>query len=96
MKDLDQYLVGLMDQVCTDLARMYPSERQPSEYGLIFPSKRDGTLRIGEQEAKLLFVQYLTVDRRYCFSVETPTGEDVPAERQDADECPRRLDHFRI
>jgi hypothetical protein len=75
MTDLDQYLVGLMDQVCTDLARMYPSEQQPSEYGLIFPSKRDGTLRISEQEAKLLFVQHLTVDRRYCFSVETPTGE---------------------
>jgi hypothetical protein len=75
MTDLDQYLTGLMNQVCTDLARMYPSEQQPSEYGLIFPSKRDGTLRISEQEAKLLFVQYLTVDRRYCFSVETPTGE---------------------
>ena len=75
MTDLDQYLEGLLNQVCTDLARMYPSEQQPSEYGLIFPSKRDGTLRISEQEAKLLFVQRLTVDKRYCFSVETPTGE---------------------
>ena len=75
MTDLDQYLEGLLNQVCTDLAQMYPSEQQPSEYGLIFPSKRDGTLRISEQEAKLLFVQHLTVDRRYCFSVETPTGE---------------------
>ena len=75
MTDLDQYLEGLLNQVCTDLAQMYPSEQQPSEYGLVFPSKRDGTLRISEQEAKLLFVQHLTVDRRYCFSVETPTGE---------------------
>lgn len=75
MTDLDQYLEGLLNQVCTDLAQMYPSEQRPSEYGLVFPSKRDGTLRISEQEAKLLFVQHLTVDRRYCFSVETPTGE---------------------
>ena len=75
MTDLDRYLEGLLRQVCTGLARMYPSEQQPSQYGLIFPSKRDGTLRISEQEAKLLFVQHLTVDRRYCFSVETPTGE---------------------
>ncbi|MBI1896476.1 MAG: hypothetical protein HYS04_08060 [Acidobacteria bacterium] len=75
MTDLDQYLEGLLNQVCTDLAQMYPSEQQPSEYGLVFPSKRDGTLRISEQEAKLLVVQHLTVDRRYCFSVETPTGE---------------------
>ena len=50
-------------------------EPQPSAYGLVFPRKRDGTLRISEQEAKLLFVQQLTVDKRYCFSVETPTGE---------------------
>ncbi|MEK7407711.1 MAG: hypothetical protein AAB225_21750 [Acidobacteriota bacterium] len=75
MTDLYQYLEGLMNQVCTDLARMYPSEQQPSEYGLVFPSKRDGTVRISEQEAKLLFVQHLTVGRRYCFSVETPTAE---------------------
>jgi len=75
MTDLDHYLEGFLDQVCTDLAKIYPSEQQPSEYGLVFPSKRDGTLRISEQEAKLLFVQHLTVDRRYCFSVETPTGE---------------------
>ena len=75
MTNLDQYLEGLLNQVCTDLTQMYPSEQQPSGYGLVFPSKRDGTLRISEQEAKLLFVQHLTVDRRYCFSVETPTGE---------------------
>jgi hypothetical protein len=75
MTDLEQYLQDLMSKVCTDLARMYPSEQQPSEYGLIFPTKRDGSVRISEQEAKLLFVQHLTIDRRFCFSVETPTAE---------------------
>lgn len=74
MTDLNQCLEGLLNQVCTDLARMCPSEH-PSEYGLIFPSNRDGSVRISEQEAKLLFVRHLTDDRRYCFSVETPTGE---------------------
>ena len=37
--------------------------------------KRDGSLRISEQEAKLIFVQHLTVDGKYYFSVETPTVE---------------------
>jgi hypothetical protein len=74
MASLDQYLEDLMNRVCTDLARMYRSE-EPSEYGLIFPNKRDGTVRISEQEAKLLFIQHLTMDRRFLFSVETPTVE---------------------
>ena len=74
MADLDQYLQDLMSKVCTDLASTYEWE-QPSEYGLIFPTKRDGSVRISEQETKLLFVQHLTVDRRYLFSVETPTVE---------------------
>jgi hypothetical protein len=75
MTEIDQYLEVLMNGVCTDLGGMYPSDRQSSEYGLIFPTKRDGTIRISEQEAKLLFVQHLTVDQKYFFSVETPTAE---------------------
>lgn len=75
MTEIDQYLEVLMKGVCTDLGGMYPSDRQSSEYGLIFPTKRDGTIRISEQEAKLLFVQHLTVDQKYFFSVETPTAE---------------------
>jgi hypothetical protein len=76
MKDdnLDQYLESLMNKVCIDLAQMYRSE-EPNEHGLIFPNKRDGTLRISEQEAKLLFIQHLTIDKRFLFSVETPTLE---------------------
>jgi hypothetical protein len=46
-----------------------------STHGLIFPTKRDGSLRISEQEAKLLFFQHLTLDRKFFFSVETPTVE---------------------
>src|SRR5690349_1901655 len=75
MTDIEQYLEVLMSRVCTDLGAMCPSERQSSEYGLIFPCKRDGTIRISEQEAKLLFVQHLTVDQKYYFCVETPTAE---------------------
>ena len=75
MTEIEQYLEILVNRVCTDLGGMYPSERKPSEYGLIFPTKRDGSIRISEQEAKLLFVQHLTIDQRYCFSVETPTAE---------------------
>lgn len=75
MNALEEYLEELAIKVCRDLATMYANEKQPSSYGLIFPRKRDGSLRISEQEAKLLFVQHLTVDKRYCFCVETPTAE---------------------
>jgi hypothetical protein len=75
MTKIEWYLEELMNRVCTDLGGMYPSDRQSSEYGLIFPTKRDGTIRISEQEAKLLFVQHLTIDQKYFFSVETPTAQ---------------------
>jgi hypothetical protein len=75
MNEVEEYLEDLAVKVCHDLAKMYASEKQPSAYGLIFPRKRDGSLRISEQEAKLIFVQHLTVDKRYCFCVETPTTE---------------------
>jgi hypothetical protein len=75
MNEVEQYLQELVGKVCGDLADMYVAREHPSTYGLIFPRKRDGSLRISEQEAKLLFIQQLTVDRRYCFCVETPTTE---------------------
>ena len=73
--NLDEYLQDLIREVCTDLSRVYQSERQSSEYGLIFPRKRNGSVRVSEQEAKLLFVQHLTIDKHFLFSVETPTVE---------------------
>lgn len=75
MLDLEQYLQELVHRVCADLANIYPGVGAASTHGLIFPTKRDGSLRISEQEAKLLFVQQLTLDRKYFFSVETPTVE---------------------
>lgn len=75
MNDLELYLRELTDKVCRDLASMYSRAMHSSSHGLVFPRKRDGTLRISEQEAKLLFIQHLTVDKRYCFCVETPTTE---------------------
>jgi hypothetical protein len=75
MSEVEQYLQELVNKVCRDLTDMYLAREQPSTYGLIFPRKRDGSVRISEQESKLLFVQHLTVDRRYCFCVETPTTE---------------------
>jgi hypothetical protein len=73
--ELEQYLEGLVHRVCADLANIYPGVGPASTHGLIFPTKRDGSLRISEQEAKLLFFQHLTLDRKFFFSVETPTVE---------------------
>ncbi len=64
-----------MHKVCADLGGVYYSAQQASEHGLIFPTKRDGTVRISEQEAKLLFVLHLASDQRFLFAVETPTVE---------------------
>jgi hypothetical protein len=71
---IGEYLESLVVKVASDLVSIYPSANAVSSHGLIFPEKRDGSLRISEQEAKLLFVQHLTMDRR-LFSVETPTRE---------------------
>src|SRR6266852_5402125 len=75
MDELTEYIESLVVNVARDLIAMYPESNVPSEYGLIFPEKRDGSLRISEQEAKPLFLQHLTVDRRRLFSVETTTRE---------------------
>jgi hypothetical protein len=74
MDDTKQYLEELIKKVSGDLIRMYPHHRS-REYGLIFPRKRDGTLRISEQESKFFFGQHIMEDQRYYFSVETPTEE---------------------
>lgn len=75
MLELEQYLEGLVHRLCADLANIYPGVGPASTHGLIFPTKRGGSLRISEQEAKLLFFQHLTLDRKFFFSVETPTVE---------------------
>src|SRR5512138_943596 len=72
---VEQYLDQLVRKVSADLRQMYSAIGQPSTHGLIFPTRRDGSPRISEQEAKLIFVQHLTVDKQYHFSVETPTAE---------------------
>ena len=75
MLPLHQYLQELCDKVCDDLARVHASEQDPGHQGLIFPPKRDFSIRISEQEAKQLFAHHLTLDKRFLFSVETPTIE---------------------
>ena len=75
VEDIGSYLETLIARVAEDLINTYSRSHRPSEHGLIFPKRRDGLLRISEQEAKLLFIQHLTLDRRFCFSVETPTSQ---------------------
>jgi len=69
------YLEKLVSKVATDLISIYSRSNQKNSHGLIFPRKRDGSLRISEQEAKHLFVHYANSDKRFCYSVETPTTQ---------------------
>jgi hypothetical protein len=58
---IGEYVESLVVKVASDLVAIYPSANAISTHGLIFPEKRDGSLRISEQEAKLVFVQHLSV-----------------------------------
>ena len=77
MEDTKEYLEAITSKVAADLIRVYSHSRsnQAGGYGLSFPRKRDGSLRVSEQESKFLFGQHLTLDQRFHFSVETPTSE---------------------
>ena len=45
-----------------------------SSYLLVFPKKRDGTLRISEQELRFEFIHQLLIDKKkWWYSIETPT-----------------------
>jgi hypothetical protein len=69
------YLETLVAKVAEELISIHPRSNQASEYGLRFPRKRDGSLRISEQESKHLLAQHIRADRRFCYSVETPTTQ---------------------
>jgi hypothetical protein len=69
------YLESLVGKVADDLISIYSQSNQISEHGLVFPRKRDGSLRISEQEPKHLFLQHARADGRFCYSVETPTTQ---------------------
>lgn len=75
MSVIKEYLEALIRKVADNLIVVYSRSycNQAGDYGLIFPKYRGGSLRISEQESKLLFVQHLTKDRQFLFSVEKPT-----------------------
>ncbi len=73
--EVEAYLESLVVKVAHDLISIYSRANQASEYGLVFPQKRDGSTRISEQEAKHLFLQHLKADMRFRYSVETPTTQ---------------------
>ncbi len=48
--------------------------KRPDRPRLIFPSRRSGTLRVSEQESKILITQWLETQGHW-YSIETPTTE---------------------
>jgi hypothetical protein len=73
--DMREYLQSLVVRTGEDLISVYSRSNQVSEHGLIFPRKRDGSLRVSEQEGKHLFIQHVRTDKRFCYSLETPTRQ---------------------
>jgi hypothetical protein len=73
--ETQSYLESLVGRVAGDLISIYFRPNQVTDHGLIFPRKRDGSLRISEQEPKHLFLQNARADGRFCYSVETPTTQ---------------------
>jgi hypothetical protein len=73
--ETQSYLESLVGRVADDLISIYSQSNQVSDHGLVFPRKRDGSLRISEQESKHLFLQHAQADSRFCYSIETPTTQ---------------------
>ena len=59
----------IIKNVAGDLVRMYHGK---SESALVFPRKRDGSIRISEQESKILFSKYF-FENNISFAIEAPT-----------------------
>lgn len=64
----------LNQRVCFDLWRLLEINQLPSTLSprLIFPEKRDETIRISEQESRILYCNHLNTTQ-YYYSIETPT-----------------------
>jgi hypothetical protein len=73
MDEIMEYLEATAKHIANELVQIY--FRKDHEHGLVFPQKRDGSIRISEQEAKTLFLYRVLSERRYCFSVEVPTEQ---------------------
>jgi len=73
--NLKRDLIALNEEVAKRLWLMWgmvPKETDRSK--LIFPTKRDNSVRVSEQESKIIFCQILE-GSHWHYSVETPTGE---------------------
>lgn len=68
-------LESLLGKAAADFVVMHDMSKQARRYGLAFPKKRDGSLRISEQEAKHIFVEHLKAGKQFSYSVETPTTQ---------------------
>lgn len=73
--EVQPYLESVIGRVADELISTYLQSRAAKEYGLVFPRRRDGSLRISEQETRLLFVEHVRADKEFCYSVETPTTQ---------------------
>lgn len=88
--ETNEYLQSLVVKVADDLISIYSQSDQIKEPGLVFPRKRDGSRRVSEQESKHLFVHHARTDKRFCYSIETPTSQTY--RQKGASEISARVD----
>lgn len=72
---LKRFVEQMVRQIAASLGSMYvrPAPIEAA-HRLIFPEKRQGEIRVSEQESKILLCRYLE-NSEYLYSVETPTVE---------------------
>lgn len=74
MTETEPYLEVLVNRASTDLGRMCPSERQSSEYGLVFPTIQDGTVRTSDALS-----QQMSASALYVKLVALPSDARTPS-----------------
>jgi hypothetical protein len=73
MMSIEEYLELQFQRAGRELARIHSSSGSATDVGLVFPLYRDKTLRVSEQEAKVLFLYNVLTDHRFRVAVEKPT-----------------------
>ena len=75
LRDTQQLIENMTRHVASSLGSLYSRDPSaPAPAHLIFPQKRQGEVRVSEQESKILFCGWLN-NSRLLHSVETPTLE---------------------
>ena len=81
--ELTKDLVEINNKVCQRISAITDRKTMrvtPSASRLVYPQHRDGSIRISEQEARIIYCSVLNEQSKYWYSVETPTEKEYSFE----------------